>query len=273
MVKIAGTRPMATSHKIRGGGLEVEARFLNVDVEDVRRRLRENGAKMVHPMMLYRRYVFNLINKNEKGYARVRQENGNVTMTIKKYGANKFASEYEVALGDGITLEQAREFMIAAGFVQKSYHETLREKYSHPLVNEIVIDVIPGLPAYVEVESDTEDKMNQMAVLLGFDISKASYGAYGKHFEEYYGIENPDETIELLTFTHIDKNLEKLLKKSRDFLMKVKADNLKFYLSVVPGAKNLPANRSKSKSKSGSKSASKSNGSKAKNGSRSKKNA
>ncbi len=252
---------------LRGGGLEVEARFLDVNVEDVRRRLLENGAKMVHPMMLYRRYVFNLINKNEKGYARVRQEDGNVTMTIKKYGANKFASEYDVALGEGITLEQAREFMIAAGFVQKSYHETLREKYTHPLVKEVVIDIIPGLPAYVEVESDTEDKMNQMAALLGFDISKASYGAYGKHFEEYYGIEDPDETIELLTFAHIDKNLEKLLKKSRDLLMKVKADNLKFYLSVIPGAKN------RLKSASRSKSTSKSIGSKAKSGSRSKKNA
>ncbi len=62
---------------------EIEARFLEIDIEDMRKKLKALKAKKVHPMMVYRRYIFTLQNPAEKGYARVRQEASGVTMTIE----------------------------------------------------------------------------------------------------------------------------------------------------------------------------------------------
>lgn len=217
---------------------EIEARFLEVDIDDIRKKLRALKAKKVHPMMVYRRYIFNLQNPQEKGYARVRQEAGGVTMTIKKYGPNKYASEFEVAL-DNTTLEEARDFMLGAGFTQKAYHETLREKYKLPSVNEIVIDVIPGLPPYVEIEAMSEAKMIGVCKKLNLHMENAKYGAYGKQFEEYYGIPQAvaDNDVAEIRFETIDKHLKKHMKKNKALLAKVKKSNLAIYKKVMKGKK------------------------------------
>jgi len=53
---------------------EIEAKFLDINVTELRKKLKLNNAKKIHKMMLYRRYVFHLLT-NEKGYIRTRQEN------------------------------------------------------------------------------------------------------------------------------------------------------------------------------------------------------
>ena len=46
--------------------------------------------------MINRRYVFDLLVPNEKGYILTRDENGKITITLKKYPANsKYAKEFE----------------------------------------------------------------------------------------------------------------------------------------------------------------------------------
>lgn len=217
---------------------EIEARFLEVDIEDIRKKLKKLKAKKVHPMMIYRRYVFNLQNPQEKGYARVRQEASGTTMTIKKYGANKYAMEYEVALKD-TPLEEARDFMLGAGFTQKAFHETMREKYKLPSVNEIVIDVIPGLPPYIEIEAASEDKMIAICNKLGLKMEDAKYGAYGKQFEEYYGIPQKvaDDDVAEVRFQTIDKHLKPHIKKNKALLAKVKKSNLAIYKKVIKSKK------------------------------------
>ena len=77
---------------------EIEAKFLEININDLRKKLKKNNAKRVHKMMLYRRHVFHLLT-DEKGYIRTREENGKVTITVKKYPANsKFATESEIEL-------------------------------------------------------------------------------------------------------------------------------------------------------------------------------
>ncbi len=217
---------------------EIEARFLEVDIDDIRSKLKKLKAKKVHPLMLYRRYTFKLQNPNEKGYARVRQEASGTTMTIKKYGANKYAMEYEVALKD-TSLEDARDFMLGAGFVQLAYHETLREKYKHPKVNEVVIDVLPGLPPYIEIEAQTEANMKYMCEKLGLNMENAEYGSYGKQYTDYYGIpETVFNSIAEMRFETVDKFFLKHAKKNKDFLKKVKKSNLILYKAVMKKNKN-----------------------------------
>lgn len=211
-------------------------RFLNIDIDDVRKKLGVIGARRVHEMMLYRRFVFHLQNPSEKGYARVREEDSLITMTIKKYVAGtKYASEYEVKLGGETTLEAAKEFMVSAGFVEKAYHETLREKYMIGKKVEVVIDIVPGLPPYIEIEAPDEAKMLKICKKMGFDIRDGRYGAYGKLFDEYYGISQTiaDDKVAELKFKTIDKVLKPYVQKNQSLLGEIKKHNLKFYLSVV----------------------------------------
>ena len=202
-------------------GKEIEAKFLEVDAKEVRKNIIDIGGKLVHPLMLYKRYAFFLINKKQKGYARVRQENGKVTMTIKTYDESKYANEYEVELNN--SLEEAKEFMVSAGFIIKAYQETLREKWSIAGCSEIVIDTVPGIPTYVELECNSEENIKKLAKKLGLDYSKANYGAFDKQFVQYYGLSanQINNKVTMLTFKNIINELKPYLKKNKELLKSI----------------------------------------------------
>ncbi len=215
---------------------EIEARFLDIDINKLRKDLKKIKAKRIHDMRLYRRQMFELCSNKMKGYARVRDENGIITATVKTYPkGQKYANEYEVALREGTNFDEAVEFMTSTGLKKIAYHETIREKWKTKDGVEVTVDVIPGLPAYSEVEAKGEEAMKNISSKLGLDISKASYGAYGHVFTHYYGF--PEEVfnkkIMELKFTTIDKVLNKFAKKNKDLIKKVKKDNLVHYKKVV----------------------------------------
>jgi adenylate cyclase class 2 len=225
--------------------LEIEAKFLDVNINKLRKLLKANNAKKVHKMVMYKRYVFHLLSKEEKGYIRTRQEYNKVTITIKKYPKDsKFATEDEIEVNS--SFEDTKKFLLAQGFKVKTYQETLREKWSLDEL-EIAIDTIPGIPTYVELECKShcigvadgkisnkflqcgESEIKKVAKLLELDYSKAEYGPYDKQFVDYYGVDknNINNVISSLTFSNIDKELQPHIKKNKDMLVRVKNDQLK----------------------------------------------
>ena len=205
---------------------EIEGKFLEINITDLRKRLKANNAKKIHKMMLYKRYVFNLLN-GEKGFIRTREENNAVTITVKTYPKNsKYALESEISVNG--TLEKSRDFLLSQGYKVKAYQETLREKWSLGHCLEIAIDSIPGIPTYVELECKNEKEIKRVAGLLGLDYSKIEYGAFDKQFADYYGLtkEQLNEKVSSLTFKNIEKDLSKFIKKNRDLLKKCKKDHL-----------------------------------------------
>ena len=205
---------------------EIEGKFLEINIAELRKKLKANNAKKIHKMMLYKRYVFNLLN-GEKGFIRTREENNSITITVKTYPKNsKYALESEISVN--ATLEQSRDFLLAQGYKIKAYQETLREKWSLGDCLEIAIDSIPGIPTYVELECKNEKEIKRVAGLLGLDYSKIEYGAFDKQFADYYGLtkEQLNEKVSSLTFKNIDKELSKFIKKNKDLLKKCKKDHL-----------------------------------------------
>jgi adenylate cyclase class IV len=205
---------------------EIEGKFLEINIADLRKKLKSNKAKRIHKMMLYKRYVFNLLN-GEKGFIRTREENNAVTITVKTYPKNsKYALESEISVNG--TLEQSRDFLLSQGYKIKAYQETLREKWSLAGCLEIAIDSIPGIPTYVELECKNEKEIKRVAGRLGLDYSKIEYGAFDKQFADYYGLtkEQLNQDVRSLTFKNIDKELRKFIKKNRDLLKKCKKDHL-----------------------------------------------
>jgi adenylate cyclase class IV len=205
--------------------LEIEAKFLEIDIAKFRKKLKEIGAKKKHKMVLYRRYVFNLLT-SEKGYIRARDENGQITITLKKYPANsKFPMEYEIALGKSSTIDGAKELLLAQGYKIKAYHETLREKWSINGCPEIAIDTLPGIPTYVELDCKNEKEIKKISKLLGLDMKNAKYGPYVNQYIDYYKVDIDDNKHPLLTFKDVDKQLDPT-KDLLPFLTSMKAKNL-----------------------------------------------
>ena len=167
---------------------EYEAKFLNIDVDTIKKILRKNGAKKIHEPVKYYRVIFKRCEEkgDKPGFVRIRDEGNKVTMTTKVFDNIKFPQEHEVTIGE--TFEKGLEFLRSIGLEEKSYQETIREKWSHPLAHEITFDIIPGLPIYMEIDCTDEDKLNKLVSLLKLDKKNMHYGSYDKTFTEYYGI-------------------------------------------------------------------------------------
>jgi len=212
---------------------EFEAKFLDIDIESLYKKLKALGGVKKQENTIFRRSVYNLCDI-KRGYVRVRDEGNKVTMTAKIYKDPKFPDEYEVEIKDNF--EKGRDFLENLNLKEKAYHETMRETWRVPFgkkkeLCEIAIDRIPGLPLYIEVECKTEKDLNKSIKLLEMDKSKIGYGAYGKVFDVYYGISQiiMDNDVPSLTFNNIKNELKPFLKKGEEVLDKVYKEHLEIY--------------------------------------------
>ena len=189
---------------------EFEAKFLNIDITNIKKKLRENGAKKIHdPLKFYRLIFKRCEEKGDKpGFVRIRDEGKKITMTTKIFNDKKFPEECEVTINE--SFEKGCEFLRAIGIEEKSYQETLREKWTHPLVHEITFDIVPGLPIYMEIDCTSEENLNKLVTLLDLDKSNMKYGSFDKTYTEYYDI--PSDTIihktPSLTFKDVGKQIK-----------------------------------------------------------------
>jgi adenylate cyclase class 2 len=172
---------------------EYEAKFLNIDVDSIKRKLRENGAKKIHDPMKFYRLIFKRCEEkgDNPGFVRVRNEGKKITMTTKIFNDKKFPEECEITINE--SFEKGCEFLRAIGIEEKSYQETMREKWCHPLAHEITFDIVPGLPIYMEVDCTSEANLNKLVALLDLDKSNMKYGSFDKTYTEYYDI--PSDNI------------------------------------------------------------------------------
>jgi adenylate cyclase class 2 len=207
--------------------VEVEAKFLEININDLRSKIKKLGGKKIHKMVLYKRYAFNLLNSNEKGYIRTRDENGKITITLKKYPPNsKYATEYEIVLDKGSTINDAKNILEAQGYKVKAYQESLREKWFLPGCLDIAIDTLPGIPSYVEIECKNEIQLKKISKLLGFDMNNAKYGPFVNEYIYYYNINIDDDKHTMISFKNINKELKPNTKEQKEFLNKLKQQNM-----------------------------------------------
>jgi adenylate cyclase class IV len=200
-------------------GKEYEAKFLDINYKKMCKILKEIGAKKLHKLKMFRRKVYFLCDAKIKGYARVRDEGGPITMTSKIYIDPKFPEENEVEIKG--TFEDGCNFIESLGLKQKAYQQTYREKWTHKLAHEITFDYIPGIPMYMEVDCRTEDNLNKLIDTLKLDKSKMRFGAFDATYEEYYGItkDTINNNTPSLTFKNILKEIKPL--KNKELLNKI----------------------------------------------------
>lgn len=168
--------------------IEYEAKFLDINKEELRGKLGAVGAKLIKPETFYRRAVFFLPKGHEieGGWLRVRDEGDKVTVSLKATQNGQIDKQKEVMLVVD-NYEKARQLLTEIGCVEKAYQETKREIWHFDEV-EITIDEWPYLEPYVEVEGNSEEAVKKVAKLLDFDYAQAIFGAADQVISKKYGI-------------------------------------------------------------------------------------
>lgn len=121
---------------------EYEVKFLAINVDEIRERLKANGAELVKPMRLMRRVTIDSpAMKQKDAFVRVRDEGDRTTLTYKQFDQLSVdgAKEFEVTVSD---FEETVQLLAAAGLPHKSFQESRRETWELDHV-EFMIDEWP----------------------------------------------------------------------------------------------------------------------------------
>lgn len=154
---------------------EIEVKFCQVDIVDMRQRLTAAGATLEHPMRSMRRQVFYTVDDNPDAFIRVRAEGDKNTLTYKRFETTGLhgAKEVETTVSD---YEATVTALTEVGLRTKSIQETKRETWVLGEV-EVVIDEWPWLEPFIEIEGPSESAVRDAATALKLDWDDAVFGA------------------------------------------------------------------------------------------------
>lgn len=169
--------------------VEIEAKFLDIDVEKIRGKLKEIGAVQKHPERLMKRKNFDFsdfrLEKNG-GWVRVRDEGDKITLSYKQLNERSLHGTKEVTV-EIDNFDNTCLFLQAIGLKNYSYQETKRESWDFD-GTEIEIDTWPWVPSFVEIEGKSEESVRMASKMLGLDWQKALFGSVEIVYQSYYNV-------------------------------------------------------------------------------------
>lgn len=190
---------------------EIEAKWLNVDLDKIREKLADIGAICVNPERLMSRRVFDYPDKHLEtigGWVRVRNEGDKTTLSYKQLNDRTLHGTKEVSvLVDDF--DKTCNFLTAIGLQSKAFQETKRESWRLGDA-EIELDTWPWIPSFVEIEASNESELKSVAEKLGLDYANALHGSVELAYQAVYDV----------TESEIDNWEEILFIDTPDWLLK-----------------------------------------------------
>ncbi len=189
---------------------EIEAKFTNIDSENIRERLVNLGAELKQPTRLMRRKNYDYPDGRLKkigGWIRLRDETNKVTLAYKQLNDRTLhgTKEISVMVED---FNQTANFLTVIGLKMKSYQETRRESWLLERT-EIEIDTWPWIPSFVEIEGKDEQTVKNVANRLGFNWENAKYGSVENIYQEIFDVtEEEVDAWDMITFSPVPQWLE-----------------------------------------------------------------
>lgn len=167
---------------------EIEVKFLNIDHDEVRQKLKDAGGKLVTPMRDMRRALFETPEMRERNaFYRLRDEGGKITLTYKEFdkwigGTIDGAREIEIEVSH---FDDTIALLAQNNLVPITYQESRREAWE---LNgcEVVLDEWPWIPKYIEIEGDNEQLVRDTAEMLGYDWVDAVFGNVDVIYDREY---------------------------------------------------------------------------------------
>ena len=188
---------------------EFEIKFMKIDKDEIRKKLKVLWAKCVKKETLMKRVIYDLWKLK---YARIRDEWDKITCTYKEIwkDTNKIdcVKEIETTVWDFDKMKQIFEKIWAK---QKSYQETKREIWKIENECEFMIDTWPWLNPFLEIEAESEEIVKKYVEKLWFDFKDGVFWAVDEIASiELWLDKDYINSIEEITF---EKPLNKLWKK------------------------------------------------------------
>ena len=178
---------------------EIEVKFVDIAIDDVRARLTTVGGVCEQPMRLMKRALIEEPHHEaEHSFIRVRDEGNKVTLTFKRRvdphaPTIDSVKEIEVTVS---SFDDTVELLREAGWTYKTFQESKRETWKLGDV-EVVIDEWPWIRPYIEIEGESEMEVRQAAERLGFDWRDVVYGHIDAVYERDYEFDGVRGVIDL----------------------------------------------------------------------------
>lgn len=165
---------------------EYEVRVLEINEEKMIKKLETLGATKVGEYE-QKRYVYDVIPKNEHQWIRLRTNGKKTTLTFKNIEKTTVdgTKELEVEVS---SFEDTNEFLERIGFKSKAYQENRRIQYILDGV-ELDIDSWPLIPIYMEIEGKSEEDVNSMIEKLDLENEKITALDVKGIYQEKYNID------------------------------------------------------------------------------------
>ncbi|HEY0011016.1 MAG TPA: class IV adenylate cyclase [Candidatus Paceibacterota bacterium] len=181
---------------------EIEVRFLEIDTDALKARLREVGAEDHNESLLEEVIVYDekLEWIKERRFMRLRTKGGTTVLTYKEHPEEPSAEalEIEFTVGSG---EDALALLGKLGFVGYRRQQKRRHSFTYKGV-VIDIDTWPKIPPYVELEGESLDSIKAVAQDLSLSWDDVVYDSAREVIENMYGI--PVGTMRYFTFDRFE---------------------------------------------------------------------
>lgn len=154
---------------------EIEVKFLNVNPDSIKEKLKEIGAKKIFERM-YKRKVFDYpdFRLDKAGaWLRLRDEEEKITLTFKqRLGMEKGENGNDISMEEtGIQVndfDATADMLFKLGFIEKHYVENKRIRYMLGDI-EFDIDFYPQLEPFIEIETSSWEKIDEAIKLLNLN--------------------------------------------------------------------------------------------------------
>lgn len=168
---------------------EIEAKWLDIDKDELRVKLKKIGAELVESERLMVRSVYDFADKSleaKKGWVRVRDEGDKVTLSYKQLNDRTLhgTKEVTVVVDD---FQSTCDLLGAIGMKRRAYQETKRESWKLGDI-EIELDTWPWIPSFVEIESSDEQHLKEAAEKLDLDYGEALHGSVETAYMAVYDV-------------------------------------------------------------------------------------
>ena len=166
--------------------IEYEARVLEVNKDELEKKLKSLGAEKVADFN-YRRRVYDFNPRSDGKWIRLRTDGNKTTLTLKEIKSKEIDGtiENEIEVSD---FDATDIILNKLGYKAHTYQENKRTRYLLDGV-EIDIDTWPYIPTYVEIEGKSTKQVKEMIKKLGFDQNKVTSIDVQEVFKQYYNID------------------------------------------------------------------------------------
>lgn len=181
---------------------EIEAKFLQVDHDEIREKLKALGATLEQPMRLMRRRNYDFpgrtLEKEKTGWVRVRDEGDKCTLAYKQLNDRTLHGTKEISVTVS-SFEDTCLLLEQIGLEAQSYQETKRESWVLG-DTQVEIDEWPWIKPFIEVEAPSEKELNAIVAKLGLDMQDAVHGSVEIAYQAEYDVtdEEVDHWSEIL---------------------------------------------------------------------------